>query len=297
MDLKTLNTFIQAAEMHSFTRAGEKLGYSQPTVSFQIRQLEKELGVQLFERIGHTVNLTDEGQDALRYAQQICRMSQEMSLGSEKRREPSGVIRLVMADSLCSPLIVQEFARFRAACPRVCLNVTTAGTGELFRLLDHNEADLVCTLDSHIYNTNYIIANEEKIGVHFVAAACHPLAAKKRLRVDELLSQPFLLTERSMSYTRLLCEQLARRSMEVHPVLEIGSPQLICDLVSENAGISFLPDFVTGKAVADGILTRLPVEDIQVELWKQLLYHRSKWMSLQLQAVIGHLSSIHLNGE
>ena len=66
MDLKTLNTFIQAAEMHSFTRAGEKLGYSQPTVSFQIRQLEKELGVQLFERIGHTVNLTDEGQDALR---------------------------------------------------------------------------------------------------------------------------------------------------------------------------------------------------------------------------------------
>jgi len=65
MDLRSLNTFIQVAEMSSFTRAGASLGYSQPTVSFQIKQLEKELGVQLFERVGHTVNLTDAGRHAL----------------------------------------------------------------------------------------------------------------------------------------------------------------------------------------------------------------------------------------
>ena len=66
MDLRNLNTFIQTAELSSFTRAAEKLGYSQPTISFQIKQLEQELGVQLFERIGHTVSLTQKGREILK---------------------------------------------------------------------------------------------------------------------------------------------------------------------------------------------------------------------------------------
>ena len=68
MDIKVLHIFIEVAELGSFTKAGDKLGYSQPTVSFQIKQLEKELGTSLFDRIGHTVSLTDAGRDALRYA-------------------------------------------------------------------------------------------------------------------------------------------------------------------------------------------------------------------------------------
>ena len=114
MDLRSLNIFIEVAELGSFTRAGEKLGYSQPTISFQIKQLEKEMGVPLFDRIGHTVSLTDAGRDALSYAQEICHMSQEMVLGSAGRREASGVLRLGMADSLCAPLIAGDFGRFRS---------------------------------------------------------------------------------------------------------------------------------------------------------------------------------------
>lgn len=61
MDIKNLVTFIHVAELRSFTKAGDKLGYSQSTVSFQIRQLENELGVPLFERINRTVTLTEQG--------------------------------------------------------------------------------------------------------------------------------------------------------------------------------------------------------------------------------------------
>ena len=78
MDLQSLNIFIHVAELNSFTKAGDVLGFSQPTVSFQIKQLESELGVQLFDRIGHTIKLTDAGRSALNYAQRICNMSQEM---------------------------------------------------------------------------------------------------------------------------------------------------------------------------------------------------------------------------
>lgn len=294
MDLQGLQIFIQVAELKSFTRAGEKLGYSQPTVSFQIKQLERELGVKLFDRVGHTVRLTEEGRSVLAYAQDICRMSQEMTLGAERRREPTGIIRMAMPDSLCSPLIGREFAAFRRAYPRVALQVMTAGTGELFRLLDHNEVDLVCTLDNPIYDRNYAIVNEEKVGAHFVASAEEPLARRERISLAELVEQPFLLTEKGMSYRRLMDERLAREALEIKPVLEMGDADLICRLVEEGAGLSFLPDYVTRAGVEAGRLVRLPVENFDVDLRKQLFYRREKWVSLEMKAVIGHLSEILL---
>ena len=78
MDIKNLITFIHVAELNSFTKAASKLGYSQSTVSFQIKQLETELNSQLFERINHTVALTEKGREVLEYAHQISKLTQEL---------------------------------------------------------------------------------------------------------------------------------------------------------------------------------------------------------------------------
>ena len=294
MDIKNLVTFIQVAELGSFTRAGEKLGYSQPTISFQIKQLEQELGAKLFDRIGHTVRLTDKGREILLYAQRICHTYQEMSQGGTSPEQTPAVIRLAMADSLCVPLIKEGFTTFRAQHPNISLRVVTAGTGDMFRLLDHNEVDLVCTLDSHIYNTNYVIAAEEKLGAHFIASSASPLSRRQNLSVSDLLSYPFLLTEKGMSYRRLLDEYLARSSLELHPILESGSPELLCSLVEKGMGIAFLPDFVAEASVQQGAVAQLHVPEFEPELWNQLLYHRDKWVSPQMQAVIDYLSGISL---
>lgn len=75
VDMKNMETFIQVAELCSFTKAAKKLGYSQSTVSFQIRQLEEDLKVQLLERINHTVALTEAGRKVLDYAHQLDRLT------------------------------------------------------------------------------------------------------------------------------------------------------------------------------------------------------------------------------
>lgn len=291
MDFRNLTTFVQVAELCSFTRAAEKLGYSQSTISFQIKQLEKELGAQLFERIGHTVQLTDDGRDVLVYAQEICRISQEMAQSPESRNQVRGLVRLAMSDSMCSYLMNKSYTQFHKEYPDVSVKVITAGTTEMYRLLDHNEVDAVCTLDNHIYNTTYVIACEQKEEAHFVCAADHPLVDQKGLDVRQLLDQPFLLTEKGMSYRRLMDERMARESLEIQPVLEMGSTDQICRLVAENHGISFLPDFVTEKAVRAGTIVRMDVPGFEVDLWKQLVYHRDKWMSKPLKAVLKSLSS------
>ena len=289
MDLRSLNTFIQVAELASFTKAAERLGYSQPTISFQIRQLEEELGVRLFDRIGHTVSLTAEGREALSYAQRICRMASDMSADALRDRLKQSVIRIAMADSLCNPLVVEKFASLRLDHRNISLKVMTGGTDTLFHMIDHNDADIVCTLDSHIYNISYVIAHEKQIGAHFVCSSASPLAQIESLQIGELLGSPFILTEKGMSYRRLLDEKLASISVEIEPVLELGSTDLICRLVERNAGFSFLPDYVTEQSVNEGKIVRLNVRDFDIELWVQILYHKDKWITPQIQTVIDHL--------
>ena len=294
MELKSLAIFIEVAELNSFTKAGEKLGYSQPTISFQIKQLEEELGVKLFDRIGHTITLTEPGREILKRGQMICRMYQEMITETKKEYEIEGIVNLGMADSLCIPLIEDYFGDFRRSYPKLSLKVRTGGTDELFRLLNYNEVDMVCTLDEHIYDPNYIVVNEERIGVNFIVSAKHPLADREEVSLEELLTYPFLLTEQGMSYRRLLERKMAEYKKELRPILEIGSADLICELVEKGYGISFLPDYVTKKRKEKGKLVYLKVKSFEIELWKQILYHRNKWLSLQMQAVIHHFGSIML---
>ena len=77
MELRNLITFIHVAELGSFTRAAEQLGYSQSTISFQIKQLEEELNCLLFERINHTITLTEKGRELVSYAHQVRTLTDE----------------------------------------------------------------------------------------------------------------------------------------------------------------------------------------------------------------------------
>ena len=291
MDLKNIRTFIYVAELANFTKAAELLGFSQSTVSFQIKQLENELNVKLFERINHTVKLTEQGRGFLKYAHEMDKLTQEMAVQLREEKEITGHIRVAMADSLCV-LFGERLEQFWLRNPKISLKVVAAGTEEMIRLLNHNEVDLVFTLDNHIYDTEYHILREEKINTHFVAAFGFPLADGRPISIYDIIKYPFLLTEKGMSYRRLMDERLAALSLEVHSVFETGNTEVICRLVEQGAGCSFFPDYVTEAGVKQGRLVRLLVEDFQIDVWKQLICHRDKWISPQMEAVMEYCVEI-----
>jgi len=291
MEIRNLITFVQVAELSSFTKAANALDYSQSTVSFQIKQLETELGCLLFERINHTLILTDRGRELLEYAHEIVRLTDAFH---EKREGESGVIsgyvHLVSPDSVCEAMLLENYADFYSRYPGIMLKFSTADTNAMFFMLDHNEADVMITLDSHVYHKDYIIAKEARMPVHFVASPSSPLAGKKGLRIADLLSQPFILTEKGMGYRRVLDEELSRLSLEIQPVLEASRTDVITKLVAQGSAISFLPDFVTRSRVDSGELVYLDVADIKIDIWQQLIYHRSKWISRALGAFLDYVA-------
>ena len=292
MDLRNLYTFIQVAELNSFTKAADKLGYSQPTISFQIKQLEQELDTPLFERIGHTVSLTNKGKELLQYAQRIYQLMEEMS--SINDNDLHGSLRIGMADSLCLPIIVKNFSTFNEKYPNISLSIMTASTADLFKMLDRNEVDVICTMDQRVYNTNYTIVSEEKMNAHLVCSSKHPLANKKNITIDDIITEPFLLTEKGVSYRRILDETLAKENKEITPILEISNPDYICQLIAANMGLSYLPDYVTQDAINKKEVIQLSLNNFDTELWKLVAIHRDKWISPQLQVLLDHLAKISL---
>ncbi len=286
MDLKNLTSFVQVAELRSFTKAAGRLGYSQSTISFQIKQLEEELGVKLFERINHTVKLTREGMRLLQCANEIEDIVMKFQQTEE---EAVGEVRMATADSLCVATVGRIFSKLQKEHPGVTLKITTAGTRELFRLIDQNETDLLYTLDSPIRDPDYVIVQEQRIPARFVAAPGHPLAGRSDIAPQELLDYPLLLTEKGMSYRRLLEEAFALCDFAVQPALESSNTDLLCNLAEQGEGVAFLPEFAYRSCVERGTLTELQVDAISVEIWAQLLYHREKWMSTALRVVIDEL--------
>ena len=286
MDLKNLNTFIQVVELGSFTRAGEKLGYAQPTVSFQIKQLEEELDVQLFDRINHSVTLTSQGKEVLTYAYDICQKIQDLEEHVHNDKEISGTVRIGMSDSMCSWLMDGEFANLRRQFPGINLQITTTSTEGILHLLNENEVDLAYTLDRHVYHKDYVIASEEVINTHFVTASSDPLAEKSSISIFDIVKLPCILTEPGMSYRRLLEQYLAKKSLQIDPILEIGNTDLICRLVEKGIGIAFLPDYVTEQSLKEGKIVRLPIDGFSIEIWKQLLYHRNKSLTPPIKTVM-----------
>ena len=291
MEIRNLITFVHVAELNSFTKAALMLDYSQSTISFQIKQLENELDCLLFERINHTLILTDRGRQLLEYAQKISHLTEEFHQQLHQQQEVSGYVHIVSPDSVCEAMMVEHFADFYQRYPGIRLKFSTADTVSMFRMLDRNEADVMLTLDSHVYHKDYIIAQECQMDTHFVVGASSPLAKKKQISLEELANQNFILTEKGMGYRGVLDKHLEQLSLEIQPVLEISRTDIITRLLEQGNCVSFLPDFVTKHRVNEGKLCYLDVDRFEIDpIWQQLIYHKNKWISQALGTFIDYVA-------
>lgn len=286
MELRTVNTFLHVAELHSFSQAARELGYSQSAVSSQIAQLESELETPLFDRVGKTVRLTDAGQIFQNYARSLLTTAQQAKAALQPEQQIRGTLRVALADSVSSAFLPDLLRQYHARCPQVELVLRTATADEMLRMLASNQTDLAYTLDQPILLSSIVLAVDTPEPVCFVAPAGHPLAGQEVVTLEELTRQEFLLTERGMSYRDALDQCLAAQGLEIHPYLELGSAAQLCQMVERGMGLSFLPEYIVRPALAVGTAARLNVPECQLQMHRQLFYHRDKWLTPQMKLFI-----------
>lgn len=295
MEIRNLITFLQVAERQSFTQAAEVLNYTQSTVSTQIKQLEAELNFHLFERNYHHITLTEPGKEFYKYAQQIVNTMEEIKTIASLPNENKGLVRFAMAPSICNRLMGETYMNFHRMYPNISVNIIEGKTDDLLKQLSRNEVDLIFISDKHQYNTDYIIMSETKEQMHFVVGKDFDLGGKRKFTIQELAEYPFLLTEKNISYRELFDTELARHSLQILPLVEIGNTHLLLELVEMGAGITFLPEYITRKSYNEGKVIYLEVENFEIEIWRQLMCNRNKWISPAMRRVIDYCSNVSEN--
>ena len=188
-------------------------------------------------------------------------------------------------------MISAHYKDFHNRYPSVFVRFSTGDTSDMLSMIDHNKADVIITLDHRLFNKDYVIAKEQRLPMHFVAASTSKYAGRKGMSIKDIANEPFVLTEYGQGYRRVFDRELAKKTIEITPVLEIGRTDLITSVLVENSMISYLPDFVTKDLIASGELCYLDVCDMSIDIWKQLIYHKNKWMSKSMKTFIEYVKA------
>ena len=284
MEIRQLSTFIRVAQLQSFSKAAEDLGYSQSAVTVQIRQLEEELNTRLFDRMGKHIALTDQGRRFLSGAYNTVHEANRAKLSVLEDDDLQGQLHVGAIDSLCGAALPDILCRMRVEHPNVVVQVTTGSPEELIVKMEQGQLDLIYILDEPRYNNHWNKLLEKREEIVFVASndVSEELSHKEELCVEDLLEMPFFLTEREANYHRALDRYLASRNRALSPMLEISNVSFIVKLLERSRGISFLPWFAVKESVMQGRLSVLNVTDLHVYMYRQIFFHKAKWQTREM---------------
>ena len=279
MDLKTINTFIIAAERNNFSMAAEILSYTQAAVTIQIKHLEKELGVSLFDRIGKNVYLTEKGAEFLQYAKKIKMDVEEAKFMIGKENQYSGVLRVGMSESILSAYFPEVLKRFRKMYPDMRLIIKTGFRDFIFDLMLQNELDLAYVIEHNLIDHEWIGKTIKSEQVYFIASPQNPIAQMDSVSIETILEQPLIMTECDTGYSYELAQLLAEKGLTMVPYLELGNTDMICSLVANNAGVSYLPGYAFEKEYKSGTVVPIRLPEYEVNVYKQILWHKNKFLT------------------
>ena len=283
MEIRNLITFVRIAEVRNFSKTAEQLGYSQSAVTMQIKQLEAELQVQLFERIGKKAKLTQAGQRLLPYALDILNAAGKAESIAREPEQISGKLRIGTCESYVISVLPPVFMEMGERCPGVEISTHTAPVPDLIDMLRQNDIDILYFLDEKLYFPEWIKVMEQPENIYFVSSSSSPLARMKKIPISRLVEEPLYLTEKGISYRYAMEQTLAAAGYELHPRLEVGNTDVITRFLLKNKGISFLPEYVVKDDVAEGRLAILDTECPRIVMWSQLAYHRNKYVTPQMK--------------
>ena len=286
MEIRQLHSFIKIVELQSFSKAAEALGYTQAAVTIQIRQLELEFNTRFFDRVGRHVELTPPGKKFLMYANEILRKVDDVHamLGTAVVRDHK--LRIGTLESLLSFKLPKVVSYFYKNYPTIALEIRSGTPKELSEMLDHNQIDLAYYIDQKVYGQNWEKTLEEPESVVFVASKGANLPNKEEYLLAELLNQPFFLTEKDSNYRYALEQELASRHLGIRPFFETRNPEVIIELIKENRALSFLPRYAVEESLKDGSLQLLKVRDFEMQMYRQLFYHKDKWITEEMKNFI-----------
>ncbi|QCI98429.1 LysR family transcriptional regulator [Agrobacterium larrymoorei] len=280
LDLRQLRSFVDVANLGSFSAAAEKAGLTQPAVSLHIRLLEKQLGVRLIERVGRRAQPTSAGRDLLVHARRIAdEVSQAIETVAPHRSGTSGLLRIGTGATALIYFLPAILRQIRQALPGIEIRVETGNTPDILRFLEENEIDAaIVTLPASGRSLDIREIHQEGLVAIF---PCEATGVPLEVDAEFLSSQPLLLYQGGNT-RKLVDGWLRGGGKRVQPIMELGSVEALKKLVEAGLGVAIVP-----AMSIDGGSSGLQARSLTPRLERKLALalRRDKHMTAPLRAL------------
>jgi DNA-binding transcriptional LysR family regulator len=292
--LHQLKVFRQVAELMNYTKAADQLGLSQPAVSIQLKQLENNLDIFLFEKIGKTLFLTPAGEELKSFCDKLFISFDNIDMTlSGLKGELAGdfFLSAVTSAKYFTPHLLGAFHK---RYPKVNFHLDIVNREQIIQRLQDNKDDLVImglvpetmalTQHSFVDNPMIIIANPQ-----------HPLAKKKSIPLAELADHAFIHREQGSGTRKAFEQVLKAHHIELTVNMTLGNSETIKQAVMADLGISVVSRHSVTLELATGVLVEVDIKGFPLQGSWSLVHHESKHLSTVAKAFIDFVLSTEEN--
>jgi DNA-binding transcriptional LysR family regulator len=288
MDLHYLWLFYKVAQHLSFSKAAEELRLSQPTISMQVKKLESELGLNLFDRFGKNIYLSREGEFVFEYAVKIFETVKELEDQIAVRKGTIiGTIHIGASNTPGVHILPHILGIFKQDYPDISTHLHIRNTYEILNMIITNQVDFAIIGGKYDYKKTFKAKKLLDDSVIMIGSPENPLTQKDSVLAEELINQP-LITHEPHSNLYNTAENIIKNDLKIpfNTSMILGNISAINNAVASNLGISIVPLASAKHHLEKGMVKKISVEN---KIWKYpyyLVYYSDKNFNIPSKLLI-----------
>lgn len=270
MNIEQFEIFKTIAEVKSFTKAAKKLSFTQPAISTQIKILEQNFDLALFERHNHGVQLTEAGRIFYEYGDRILALYEEMEEDlSRIKGHSKEVINIAACDTAGNYILPSIVINFKELHPKTCLRLEVAQTQDIIEKLKQRHLD-IGIIEGKLPKDEKSLSSVDIYDDKLLLVAPRQnkwLRDKRTISLDKLINEPFIAREEGSCIRNILDAKLAklkRSFSEFNVVAEFNNYEAIKQAVINNSGLAFMPESVARRELDERLLRKVYVDELKL---------------------------------
>ncbi|MDQ0204758.1 LysR family transcriptional regulator [Pectinatus haikarae] len=286
MDLRNLITVKTILEMGTFQNAAKRLNYTQSTVTFQVQQLEQELSIKLFEKIGRKMILTQAGKDILPYIDTIIQSTEQISNYGKGTLDLTGSLRIALPETLLVYKMQPVLKAFRKQAPNVRIHLQTLNCYTIRDKIMNNGADIGIHYDVGGYTPAIRTEFLANFSLSLIASPAIAADQTDFLTENQRKTTVLISNDSNSIFQKLFDHYLEEKNISIEQPIELWSIEAIKKCVISDMGIAFLPTFTVENELNKRALQALATDLNDQRITAVCAYHKNKWLSPAMELFI-----------
>lgn len=275
MELKNLYTVIKILETGSFQNAANVLNYAQSTITFQVKQLETELGIKIFEKKQNRMVLTEDGKEMLPFIERVIDSVDTLLSYKIGSNLPKGSLKIALPETLVTYKMQPVLKAFKEQAPNVKLYLQVLNCYSIYEQLLNGNIDIGIHYDVKNYPQNIEIIELEKYPLVMVASSCVDDTTADLVTPNQQKSVCHIQNDPNALYLKILEHYLREKKIFLETGIEVWSIEAVKKSVMSNLGIAYLPRFTVEDDLEKGVFRECPM-DISGEMTALCAYPANK---------------------